>query len=241
MRDLSHWNMASDFSINEVACISAGIEPNEHTINPRVRSIMRLLNEAYLRCRITCEGVLNENEVNRLNGREEAHLRFCPDVFESYRELPSRTLRNSFAEALRDPETRKLVTVEQDDMRFLRGDLEQFFKECDFEPDVLLFDSIFKHRESTSSSETDVSSTLESSSPAPEKSLSTLERNTLLKLVIGLAVKGYGYDPTASKSGAPREIADDLAALGITVTDDTVRKYLKQAAETQLPAKLHQS
>jgi hypothetical protein len=73
-----------------------------------------------------------------------------------------------------------------------------------------------------------------------EKSLNTLERSTLLKLIIGMAIKGYSYDPGALKSTAPKEIADDLAALGMSITDDTVRKYLKQAADTVLPANWHQ-
>ena len=66
------------------------------------------------------------------------------------------------------------------------------------------------------------------------------ERDTFLKLVIGMAVKGYSYDPTALKSTAPKEIADDLAGLDITITDDTVRKYLREAASTVLPAKPRQ-
>ena len=69
-----------------------------------------------------------------------------------------------------------------------------------------------------------------------EKLLGTTERNNLLKLVIGMAVKGYTYDPAALKSTATKEIADDLAAVGISITDETVRKYLRQAAAV-LPAK----
>lgn len=68
-----------------------------------------------------------------------------------------------------------------------------------------------------------------------ESALSTTERNTLLKLTVGMAIKGYGYDPRASKSASPKEISDDLAELGIGVSDDTVRKYLRRAAETVLP------
>jgi hypothetical protein len=77
--------------------------------------------------------------------------------------------------------------------------------------------------------------------PIYDKPLTTTERNTLLKMVIGMAVKGYSYDPTAAKSTVPKEIEGDLAALGITVTDDTVRKYLKRATEAVLPAKPRQS
>src|SRR5262249_47498487 len=43
-----------------------------------------------------------------------------------------------------------------------------------------------------------------------EKPLGTRERDTLLKLVIGLAIGGYGYDPKAGRSEKPTEIATDL-------------------------------
>lgn len=75
---------------------------------------------------------------------------------------------------------------------------------------------------------------------AVNKPMPTRERDTLLKLVIGMAIKGYRHDPAALRSTASKEIADDLAELGITITDDTVRKYLKQAADTALPAKPRQ-
>lgn len=71
--------------------------------------------------------------------------------------------------------------------------------------------------------------------------VSTTERNTMLKLVIGMAMRGYGYDPGAARSDAPKSIADDLEALEISVTDDTIRKYLKEAVNTVLPAKSRKS
>jgi hypothetical protein len=70
-----------------------------------------------------------------------------------------------------------------------------------------------------------------------EKTIGTSERNTLLKLVIGMAINGYKHDPVASKSNATKEIADDLASLGIGLHPDTVRKYLKQASDAVLPGK----
>ena len=65
--------------------------------------------------------------------------------------------------------------------------------------------------------------------------LSTRERDTLLKLIIGMAVQGYKYDPTAARSPVPKEITDDLSALGISIDGDTVRKYLKEAMQKVLP------
>lgn len=68
------------------------------------------------------------------------------------------------------------------------------------------------------------------------KPLSTKERQSLLKLVVGMAIAGYGHDPQAKRSDTVPQIVSDLDGLGISVDEDTVRKYLKKAAETVLPA-----
>ncbi|MDZ7655710.1 MAG: hypothetical protein U0997_07170 [Sulfurimicrobium sp.] len=73
--------------------------------------------------------------------------------------------------------------------------------------------------------------------------LSTRERNTLLKIIIGMAVCGYRYDPndkkpseiTGEKAGS---IHADLGKLGISVDVDTIRKYLKEAKELLPPQKI---
>ena len=64
-----------------------------------------------------------------------------------------------------------------------------------------------------------------------EKPLHTRERESALKLIIGMALKGYCYDPSASRNAATQDIADDLAALGIGLDADTVRKWLKEGTE----------
>lgn len=64
-----------------------------------------------------------------------------------------------------------------------------------------------------------------------EKPLGTRERESLLKLVIGMAIKGYGYDPRESRSLKVKEIADDLLIQGIPLEADTVRKYLHEAKD----------
>lgn len=65
------------------------------------------------------------------------------------------------------------------------------------------------------------------------------ERTTLLKIIIGMAISGYRYDPAAQRNDAVSEISQDLAKLGIAVTDDTVRSKL-QDAKAFLPAKARQ-
>ena len=81
---------------------------------------------------------------------------------------------------------------------------------------------------------------LQSFDPAPnnvEKPLGSKERDTLLRLVIGMAIDGYGHDPKASRSNTPKELADIMVEQGMSISDDTVRKYLKLAADTVLPGK----
>lgn len=61
--------------------------------------------------------------------------------------------------------------------------------------------------------------------------LKTRERDTLLKLIIGMAVEQYAYDPKAQRNSAVKNIADDLNSHGISMDPDTVRKWLKEAAQ----------
>lgn len=55
-------------------------------------------------------------------------------------------------------------------------------------------------------------------------------KNSISKMLVGLAVGGYSYDPT-TRSNVPKEIAEDLTKLGLSVGDDTVRKILNDAVD----------
>ncbi len=68
-----------------------------------------------------------------------------------------------------------------------------------------------------------------------EASLSQKEPSSLLKMIIGMAIEGYGYKPSDAKSPIPKQIADDCAKHGVGVSDDTVRKYLAKARHIYLP------
>lgn len=64
------------------------------------------------------------------------------------------------------------------------------------------------------------------------RGIANKERNQLLKMVLGMALDSYGYQPKAKKNEATGQIVGDLAKYGIGIDADTVRKYLKEAAET---------
>tara|TARA_R110002126_G_scaffold213048_4_gene359588 strand:+ start:9470 stop:10495 length:1026 start_codon:yes stop_codon:yes gene_type:complete len=63
------------------------------------------------------------------------------------------------------------------------------------------------------------------------QSAANRERQSLLRLVIGMAIKGYAYDPRATRTKTSQEITNDLQLLGLTLDVDTVRKYLNEAKE----------
>lgn len=67
------------------------------------------------------------------------------------------------------------------------------------------------------------------------REISTRQKDSLLKLVVGMAVKGYGYDPRSKRSEQVAEIASDLAIAGVPLDADTVRKWLRAGAELLPP------
>ncbi len=70
----------------------------------------------------------------------------------------------------------------------------------------------------------------------PHNEVGTTERNSLLKLVYGVAVAKYGYDPSKSRNQATGEnfgsIHADLAMLGLDLDRKTIARYLDEALET---------
>ena len=66
---------------------------------------------------------------------------------------------------------------------------------------------------------------------ANDETLHPRERNSLLKILLGIAIEQYDYSPNDKKSKAPGQIVSDLAEHGLDVSDDTIRKYLNEGAE----------
>jgi hypothetical protein len=65
----------------------------------------------------------------------------------------------------------------------------------------------------------------------PAKPQSMIERQNMLKAIYGMAVKGYSYKPDDKRSTVVTEIVGDLALVGLPISDDTIRRYLKEARE----------
>jgi hypothetical protein len=59
------------------------------------------------------------------------------------------------------------------------------------------------------------------------ESLTTATRNSMLKLIIGMAIMGYRYDPRLDRNSATGDIRGDLEKLGLGLKNETIGKYLK--------------
>lgn len=75
------------------------------------------------------------------------------------------------------------------------------------------------------------------SKPPQEKSLSARERDSLLKMILGIAMEQYSHDPYASRTKTAKDIAEDMELHGLTMDQDTIRKYLAEARDRFLPGK----
>jgi hypothetical protein len=69
---------------------------------------------------------------------------------------------------------------------------------------------------------------IEAPEQGTEKTLSTTERNTLLKVIGVMAKKGYGHDLSKPYEAAG-EIEKDAEELGIKISNDTIANKLKEA------------
>jgi hypothetical protein len=65
----------------------------------------------------------------------------------------------------------------------------------------------------------------------PARAQSPIERQNMLKVILGMAVAGYSYNPADKRSKVVAEIVSDLERQGLAVSDDTIRRYLKEGRD----------
>jgi hypothetical protein len=56
-------------------------------------------------------------------------------------------------------------------------------------------------------------------------------KNSLLTIIFAIAVKKYHHDPTAAQNSSTAKIRSTVEELGLSIDDDTIRKWLRQAAD----------
>lgn len=72
--------------------------------------------------------------------------------------------------------------------------------------------------------------------PAPDDdNINPKSMDSMLKLIIGMAIDGYGYRPGAKRNDAVVVIEGALKELGLKTDDETIRKWLYVSAEKFIP------
>ncbi len=61
--------------------------------------------------------------------------------------------------------------------------------------------------------------------------LSGLEKQTLLKLIAAMAIRGYSFNPASSRNTATKDIQSDLDFLGLSLDQKTILKWLREATK----------
>jgi hypothetical protein len=108
-------------------------------------------------------------------------------------------------------------TVELNDILITRAELNRFEAEHNINADDL-------------AGQQNRQEELVVATPVTVPKLHTKEKESLLKMIIVLAVDAYRYNPDDKKSTVPGEIASTAQQLGLSIDVDTVRKWLKEAA-----------
>lgn len=68
-------------------------------------------------------------------------------------------------------------------------------------------------------------------SQSKDETLNEKGRGTYQKLLLGIALEQYAYNPAVKKSPVPKQIADDLRLHGFDLTEKAIRDILRAAAE----------
>lgn len=63
------------------------------------------------------------------------------------------------------------------------------------------------------------------------KAIGTKERESMMAIIAGMAMEGYKYNPASAKNLATKDIASDIAQVGLSLDVDTVRKYVSAAVK----------
>lgn len=91
--------------------------------------------------------------------------------------------------------------------------------------------SINEYKELLENAEEKINKLTNDASATRKQDIGPRERDNLLRLIIGMAIDAYGYDVKAQRSPLARELSGHLQLLGLSLSDDTIRKYLDEAKE----------
>jgi hypothetical protein len=76
---------------------------------------------------------------------------------------------------------------------------------------------------------------LQSTIASSRETLNSKERRSAQRLILGMAMRKYGYKPNSMRNDVAKLIYSDLNGLELKLDEDTIRKWLRESAEAQDP------
>lgn len=197
--DFEHWGRMDLWNLDEAASLSFGKDPRVVS-RKRVEAILSYTSPFASKYRDLCEVIERAVQAKSLS------FPIKPEIFVAWTE------RNGIL----FPENLKAIVKargqETPDWKARYGDLSEKTTKMIAEQESRIADL-----------------TQELEKALAEKPLKTRERDTVCKIIIGMAVRGYAYNPQAKKNTAISDIASDIQHLGLSVDQDTIRRWVQEA------------
>jgi len=214
MSDLSHWNIVVAFKPEEAAALAVGLDPSLPMSSEEAARANLVLREIF---RAHSESVSWCTDYVAVMGFQGGPKRL--EILSRALDAPllSVQLRAEVRDCFRtEMELSEEFKIGRVALTFDRPTLHSWFARNNFQSK---YDFVREPIETTPASRAEVNL------PVGDQ-----ERRSLYKLVIGMAMDGYKYNPTAKRNDATSEIANGLQELGIGLDVDTVRNWLQRAA-----------
>lgn len=215
--DYEYWSKMSYWSLREALILSFGLEPSPRNVEPGSPEIVRrkeLIQRAHhagkLRDPIHPLAFLRWNESNELSFPAELEAM----ILKRHQGIPDWK-----AEALRLRQVEKRIS---EGFEYYRAQSE-------------------KKGQIIAELQKQIAELRGSKKAAADSKASSVQKsfNTILKLVGGMAIAVYNYNPHERRSDTIRQIQSDLDLKGITLDADTIRKWVREgAAHVEAAAKL---
>jgi len=181
LADFEHWARAEFLTVDEVVCLSVGLEPNEQ--------LVRLIKPSDER-----GDIQKMDEVAEYMSRHKETIRRKFDPYDNHKK----------------PD----LAILFDWIKTVKLDVHSSFM------------AMLEKRIISEQSTTKISAATEN----PDQ-MDGREKVSMSKLIAAMAIDCYGYDPRAKRSDIPNEIQGIADRLGLEISGDTIRKYLKKGSE----------